>query len=99
MDADKRKPRKKAGPILAMVLLLLPLAYVASSGPAAAWVVEPDQFSTFESRARTYNRVYAPLVAAEWRSGTVQSAMMEWRHLFLDQEGEQMFSVVHEFAS
>lgn len=33
---EKRKPRKKAGAAVAVVLLLLPVLYVASAGPAVA---------------------------------------------------------------
>ena len=49
---DKRKPRKKAGTILAVVLLLLPVLYVASAGPALTMV--PGRIAP-----QTYWRVYA----------------------------------------
>ena len=91
---DKSKPRKKAGAILAVLVLLSPMLYVASAGPAAAWVVESYDFnddSDFVSRARMYERVYAPLIAVEDRSEPLHAAIKGWRSLFVDDDGEYLW--------
>ena len=50
----------------------------------------------FDSRARMYRRVYAPLVAAELKSEIVHAAMEAWRSLFLDAEGEAVWRLVDD---
>ena len=61
---DKRKPRKKAGPILSLLLLVLPVLYVLGSGPTFAlmWSERiPEQ---------AYRSAYGPLVRLAYLSGT-----------------------------
>jgi hypothetical protein len=58
---ENRKPKKKAGAILALVLLLLPFLYMASAGPAMALCTHR------KIPCDTYFFVYAPV---EWVAET-----------------------------
>lgn len=71
---EKRKPVKKAGPILALLLLLLPVLYVASAGPAAKLVVNR------RLNWDTYNAIYAPLLAigGEVRNALRRDRLVAW---------------------
>jgi hypothetical protein len=91
------KPRVKAGVALAALVLLLlsPVLYVASAGPAAAWVVRShafnDDYDSFVSRCHMYERTYGPLIAAEHESERLYAASSWWRNLFLDERGEHIY--------
>jgi hypothetical protein len=77
---EVRKARKKGGPILAVMMLLLPVLYVAGSGPAVAMVMRRS-WREFD----TYNFAYAPVVATEKRSEAFGRAMGWWRGFFVNE--------------
>jgi hypothetical protein len=70
--SENRKPRKKAGAIVALVLLLLllPLPYVASIGPAIALTADG------ELSPSTYVSLYAPVHRAANSSGPTRRALL-----------------------
>jgi hypothetical protein len=85
---EKRKPRKKAGAILAVAVLLLfilPVVYVASIGPATWMVINRH------AKIRAYRHIYGPVVALETRGELALNAMDWWRGLFLDDDDEWLW--------
>jgi hypothetical protein len=78
--ANKRKRTKKAEAAFCILLLLvLPVLYVASAGPVAMLVMS----GTVERE--TYNYAYAPVAGEEERSNIVGRVMGWWRGLFVDE--------------
>jgi hypothetical protein len=84
---EKRKPRKKAGAILIVaVLLLLPVLYVASAGPALAMVSE-GKFNH-----RTYRRYYSPVDKVAALSDPTFRALRDYQEWC----GAEFFGVSYE---
>jgi hypothetical protein len=77
------KPRREKGggcTVLALGLVLLPMIYVLSLGPAARLVVD-DKISM-----GTYRGAYAPIVWCEDRSSASAAAIQRYRSLFADED-------------
>ena len=78
--ADKRKRTKKTeAAFCTLLLLVLPVLYVASAGPVAMLVMDGTV------KRETYNYVYAPAAGEEEWSNIVGRAMGWWRGFFVDE--------------
>ena len=88
MPRPDSERRSKWPAVVLAVLLLVPVLYVASAGPAAAWVVREKLAIT------TYYAVYAPVLTAEERWLPVSNAMAKWRKRFLSEDDETKWYVL-----